>query len=327
MILIATDEAGYGPKLGPLIVAASAWEIAEDDSSPAALQDAFAAIRRPARIGAQRIMVNDSKAIFKPKSVAQGTAPAYQKLEWVTLAGCRWCGLDQRPIRLAADLATDDVQAIHETPWLVKFAAATIDTDPTQCLVDQWDVGPAKLIDLQTRVITAAEFNRACGGGRNKSDLLSSATLGLVHQMLHRVSAGRSTSDAPTIAVYCDRHGGRRYYSSPLQAEFDSGLVQVMEESKTHSGYHVPFGNGAFTIHFTVKGDSFAPVAFSSMVAKYLREKAMESFNQYFTDLHCGASALRSTAGYPVDADRYLADIAPILKQHSIESSKLVRDR
>src|SRR5262245_37199025 len=31
-ILIGTDEAGYGPNFGPLVVAATAWEVAEERS-------------------------------------------------------------------------------------------------------------------------------------------------------------------------------------------------------------------------------------------------------------------------------------------------------
>ena len=69
------------------------------------------------------------------------------------------------------------------------------------------------------------------------------------------------------------------------------------------------------------------PVAFSSMVAKYLREKAMESFNDYFQSLHRGESPLKPTAGYPVDADRFLSAVEQTLRAEEIVTSDLVRSR
>jgi len=41
------------------------------------------------------------------------------------------------------------------------------------------------------------------------------------------------------------------------------------------------------------------------LTAKYLRELAMEAFNRYWTSRVPG---LRATAGYPVDARRFLAE-------------------
>ncbi|MFM8709140.1 MAG: hypothetical protein ACKOHK_13950, partial [Planctomycetia bacterium] len=43
-LLIGTDEAGYGPNLGPLVVAATAWRIAgAPEAADATLAAAFAA--------------------------------------------------------------------------------------------------------------------------------------------------------------------------------------------------------------------------------------------------------------------------------------------
>ena len=46
-LVVGTDEAGYGPNLGPLVVAATCWESACD---PADAEAAFAAIDRRQRI-------------------------------------------------------------------------------------------------------------------------------------------------------------------------------------------------------------------------------------------------------------------------------------
>ena len=116
-----------------------------------------------------------------------------------------------------------------------------------------------------------------------------------------------------------------------IQHCFPDALVQVNREEKYESEYRlagVAGSNGTIgptSIRFTVKGDSFTPVALSSMHAKYVREQLMKSLNQYF--LERASAELRPTAGYPVDADRFLADIASILQKEGIDRERLVRSR
>jgi hypothetical protein len=53
----------------------------------------------------------------------------------------------------------------------------------------------------------------------------------------------------------------------------------------------------------------------------------MQSFNQFFAARHRDACPLRPTAGYPVDADRFLEQIEPIRVREKIDIEKLVRAR
>ena len=330
MLLIATDEAGYGPKLGPLVVAASAWQVPTEPTNPGELQNAFSAVAQPVRVDGRRIVVNDSKAVFKPQSANKSSSgkssDGYGKLECVTLAGARWCEMANEHLNLVSHLAPQDQGSIAGTAWLKGLLGQSIDTGAAGPLVTAWQSGPAQLAGMKARVITAAAFNRSCRGGANKSDLLSQTTLELVKSLLDELAiAPDEQVPDEQVTVYCDRHGGRRYYAGPLQAVFDGTLVRVIAESKDESCYAVPYRGGEFTIRFTVKGDSFTPVAFSSMVAKYVREKAMESFNAYFADL--APQPLRPTAGYPVDADRFLKDIEAIVREQNIDLATLVRSR
>jgi len=63
-LLIGTDEAGYGPNLGPLTVTATAWEIPEG-VEPASLWEEFGKVvtNAPTR-GDQRLFVADSKQVY-----------------------------------------------------------------------------------------------------------------------------------------------------------------------------------------------------------------------------------------------------------------------
>jgi ribonuclease HII len=75
-------------------------------------------------------------------------------------------------------------------------------------------------------------------------------------------------------------------------------------------------------IEFTVGGESRTPVAIASMTAKYVRERAMECFNRYWSTRQPG---LRPTAGYPLDANRWRSDAAATIAAAGIDASMLWR--
>ena len=104
-------------------------------------------------------------------------------------------------------------------------------------------------------------------------------------------------------------------------------MIQVLGESKEQSSYRLALDGVELDVHFTVKGDRFTPVAFSSLFAKYLRERFMESLNAYFAQRYDGETPLKPTAGYPVDADRFLHDVATIREREQIADCDLVRVR
>lgn len=327
MHLIATDEAGYGPKLGPLVIAATRWRIPDGVPSrdTEQLAELFAPLRQTRAINGVNVVVDDSKAVFKPRSHGAdgGNLGA---LELAVQAGYRWSGHADFS-RLVRTIVADDFHSIAKTPWLANVETpsaptATPDAASIDELTGAWSQTGLGLTAIKARAITASDFNGYVTRGMNKSDILSSVTLELVRDLIVGALDG-----VDAITVFCDRHGGRRYYAAALQAVFDHSLIRVISESKTESAYVVPFRNREFTIRFTVKGDRFTPVAFSSLVAKYLRERLMETLNSYFADHHQGSSPLRSTAGYPVDADRFLDDVAATIRRLDIQSSDLIRCR
>ncbi|MEO1614835.1 MAG: hypothetical protein AAFV88_03235 [Planctomycetota bacterium] len=338
MILIATDEAGYGPKLGPLVVTASAWRLPDSPSanpageteakgSEASLEGLFERLKEPYSFDGVSVAVDDSKAVFQPRSRSRNAKPDLERppyfiLQLVAAAGLGWIGASPADANLGALIAKTDHGDLERSKWLSQFVHQTLPQTGVGDLINHWKPGDARLVALKSRVITAERFNGFCKTGWNKSDILSSVTLQLVRSLLTDVQA-----EPGPRSVRCDRHGGRRYYAGPIQSVFPDSLAQVISESKTESIYRVPEGTDGFEIRFTVKGDRFPPVAYSSMVAKFLREKAMESFNEYFLKQSGCPDNLKPTAGYPQDADRYLKDIKPILTAGAIDTETLIRER
>lgn len=361
MIVIATDEAGYGPKLGPLVVTATMWNI-DCETGHDELAQAFSALRSAVTCedenGKQtKIKIDDSKAVFKPNSarrVSQSDAganaehgeqasaipPGLFKLLAVTQTASDW--MDQQRGKPAEDslnpltsfCSSTDLEAFSKTPWLSKLNKDTtfsgVSRITRETLLQAWKQNGVGLLAAKSRVVTANMFNELCASGMNKADLLASTTLDLVRNMLDDGRAQSNLVASESISVYCDRFGGRRYYAGPLQLAFDGQLVQVVHEASGESHYRVPYQNTPFEIRFTVKGDRFTPVAFSSMIAKCLRELAMDSMNEYFANEYCKlkpVEPLRPTAGYPVDADRFLTDIQPVIERQNISPSQLIRER
>jgi ribonuclease HII len=315
MLLIATDEAGYGPKLGPLIITGTAWEV-QGHPDRDSLDRLFQPLREPHLCGEISVVVDDSKAVFKPSSGLAG-------LHAVVSACMHWCKRPENSLLPALPwLAGMDLESIRSTPWLEMqdHDEPWVTASETKECLESWQSTGLRLVGVSSRVITAKAFNEFCAGGTNKADLLSQTTLNLVKTLLAEYQGSSDFVD-----VYCDRHGGRRYYAGVLQHVFAEHLAQVHSETAKESSYLLTGGGPDVSVRFTVKGDRFSPVALASMHAKYLRERCMQAFNHYFADRHVGQ--LKPTAGYPVDADRYLAAIVEVVAREKIKQEHLVRDR
>lgn len=317
MLLIATDEAGYGPKLGPLVVVATAWQVPADSVNPEELSQLFSPLQVPRLCGGCRVIVDDSKAVYK-------STGNLDMLHAVVSASHHWCGSVETTLpALLPRLAADDLKSIRRAPWLGLLAETEfLHQSETIELLRQWRRTGIELSDVKARVITAECFNSHCAGGGNKADLLSESTLGLVRTLIDL-----HTAKASHVAVYCDRHGGRKFYGGVLQHTFPQARLQVTREHAQQSEYLLTCTEQQINVCFTVKGDSFPPVALSSMHAKYLRERFMESFNEYFALRQQQGERLVPTAGYPVDAERFLEDVAPIVERERIVRETLVRVR
>jgi hypothetical protein len=296
-LVIGTDEAGYGPNLGPLVVAATAWRVAAD---PAAAEPALAGAIAEALADHDGPLWDDSKRIYRGgagfAALEQGALVA------ATLAAGR---LPRSWSDLAAALACDR-DAAPAPPEAARLATGALPADAAAaaCSALAERIGPrlaargATLVAIRCSIVQPAAFNGLLDTGRNKSDILSQTTL----QLAADLSAG---SGEPTL-VWCDRHGGRRRYGPLLAGHFTAPLVRAVEETATRSVYDLPAA--ACRVEFTVGGESRTPVAVASMMAKYLRELAMRAFNDHWSSLD---PTVAPTAGYPVDAARWRRQAAP----------------
>lgn len=311
-LIVGTDEAGYGPNLGPLVVAATAWRLAD---GPATAVAAFAAVADSTRSAGAAPLWADSKAIHRGGA---GFA-ALERGVHAALAIVHAEPVRDWP-RLAAAVGAIGPAADGATGW-ERLAALALPraADPQACTAAaataRTALGSAGLglLGIACRAVYPREFNRLLDRGLNKSDILSQTTLDLAAHVAARFGPDETL-------VWCDRHGGRKGYGSLVARHFSLPLVRPVEETAASSIYAAPAAR--LTVEFRVGGEARLPVALASMAAKYVRELAMHAFNAFWGER---ASGLAPTAGYPVDARRWRAEATAAIAAAGIPADDLWR--
>ncbi len=315
--LIGTDEAGYGPNLGPLVIAATVWEVPDGVGGEDLYQRLAAAIApAPERNG--RVAMADSKALYHGGCGLR----LLERGLWAAFAL-----LGQRPRSAAAvwELLAPDAAAERgpHAGYCPDELVVPLDADAAELdglgprLHEAFSAAGVRLLGVQGRAIFPGPFNalvRQCG---SKGLVLSRATLGLAARAVEALPGG-------PVAVVCDKHGGRDRYASLLMESFPGPLAEVCVEGRQRSAYRVGPVERRVEICFQPKAEAHLPAALASMTAKYLRELAMRAWNEFWRRLVPG---LAPTAGYPQDAVRFKSEIAAAQSRLGIDDNLLWRTK
>ncbi len=308
--LIGTDEAGYGPNLGPLVVAATVWELRG--------REAEAGLFRAPPPGSAAEAIADSKTLYQPgkglRLLERGVLAALGVLGRWPASWCDvWEALDPRA---GATLAADPCYAGYRARVPVEGDGEDVRA-LARSLHDDWTTDGVRLVEVRCRAVFPEEFNALCEEHGNKATALSHATLDLAAKMMQSL-------DAAPVAVLCDKHGGRNRYADLLAGHFPAAFIQIHGESRALSVYRFASAGRQLEFRFQSKGDSHAPAALASMTAKYLRELAMRAFNEYWL---AQVPGLSPTAGYPADAKRFKRAIAARQAELGVSDRALWRAR
>lgn len=318
--LLGTDEAGYGPKLGPLVIAASLWQVPDGMRNADLYQQLGGLVTRQVARSQTSLPVTmaDSKTLYQSGGgLAKLEAGLFPALLATGRRVDRWQDA-------WTQIAPDCVEDLRSLPWYRQFdMELPAHADPHRlsqcgrsfcCGLDQIGI---RLVRIQARVLFAERFNQLVQRWGGKGTVLSHETLQLIRDLL-------TPLDAESALVCCDKHGGRDRYGALLQHHFPEQRLQIGRESRELSVYRLGPPARSIELRFAAKGETFLPSALASMAAKYLRELAMMAFNRFWQQHLPG---LKPTAGYPADARRFFDEIDATRQRLSIPADHLWRTR
>lgn len=328
VVLAGIDEAGYGPMLGPLVVAMSAFEIDPwEPGQPAPdLWDLLSrgVCKKPGKAARGRIAFDDSKKLKLANDAAKHPLTHLELGVLSTLAL-----LDLRPksdlellLALGAELEDHPWYAGEPRPLPTAHSEGEIAIASNTLNVAMAQAGVRPLA-IRTKLVCERAFNETV---RREGTKAATTALG-VGEHLRTVweSWGKPGPSHPRLV--CDRQGGRQDYGQFLarllprvQPGQEPITVTVMEETPRASRYDIELKDQAaprrLSAVFQPEAESaHLPVALASMTAKYVRELMMARFNAYWSEQaqKVGLEGLKPTAGYTQDARRWLRDASSLL--------------
>jgi hypothetical protein len=295
--IVGVDEAGYGPRLGPLVVGLSAFRVPRDAGDPRALL-AVAGPGGPVPVGDSKVVYHGPRDLWR----LERTVLAFRKC-------ARDAGLPDPPRDTA--------------PWGPTFPVVLPVSCPVEVVAEAAEaLGAAlrkagvEMLALRTRTLSVPEFNAGVARHGSKAEVLFEAAAGLLAPFL---------GGAAETLIHVDRHGGRARYSRLLSEHFPDRCHLTVREVPGVSVYLFPRDGAGLTMSFEVEADGrYLETALASMAAKWVRELHMRSLNAWFSGLDPG---LRPTAGYPVDAGRWLGETRGLRADHGVRDEDLLRDR
>jgi len=334
LLLIGIDEAGYGPTLGPLCVGMSAFVIEdwnEGDEKPCLWKKlSGGACRKPADKRG-RVAFADSKELKLPNNFAEVGSKKHPLMHlergvMAAISNLGETGVPQSDAELHGLLGAQ----LCGQPWYegetvglpVSGSAAQMGI-AGNLLANALTGAGVRIAAMRCRVMNEREFNGILQQAGNKGEVCIAALADHLRFALDLMEKYPGAA----VRIACDKLGGRDSYAPVLQRLLPDWDCTILEQGAERSNYELkprgksqgkdksnsnPLPQGAgFRISFQPESEKeHLPVALASMIAKYVRELAMHRFNRYWS---ARMPELKPTAGYTLDARRWLAEAAPVL--------------
>lgn len=316
-VIVGIDEAGYGPRIGPLCIGACAVRRPPESEAPDLWRLLRPAVcRKASSRGDRRLVVADSKEVVER---GRGGLIDLSRLERTVLSFLR---MQSDAWRTDEDVFASLGATLADSPWYDGGQVSTpVDASPQDILV-----ATNALRVAMHRAGVSLEFLRCemCSEQHLNAARERTGSKALVNWEFITRHLRRAWELASSIEtrVHIDRQGGRTRYAMLLRETFPGCEIARLEHSKAVSRYAVSDGGRRMAIEVRVRAEqSCFATALASMTAKYIREIAMARLNEYWSRR---APGIRPTAGYGADANRWLGEVAHLLSDG--ERRMLVRE-
>jgi hypothetical protein len=313
VLVVGIDEAGYGPKLGPLVIGLVAVRLAPGEE-PLARRLSGLVVRRPRRLRRPLpVPVDDSKTIHR----------RFGREGLVRAAALHAAARDRTfPTRFGPFLdGASDVPCAHfaTRPWYANLASVAVPAHPPlPALRARFEARGVEAVALRVRPVDAADLNAGFDRTGNKASVLGLAAGETLLAFLETVPDR-------DVAVRFDRQGGRLDYGAYLGQLFPFANVLPRPAPRGEAHYEVRLPDRRIEVRFVTHGDQkHLTVAWASTAAKLTRELVMDALNAWFTGR---APGVQPTAGYHQDGLRFLAEVEPVLAAEGILPHTFVRAR
>ncbi len=315
---VGIDEAGYGPNLGPLAMAAVACRV---PSQKVDLWERMAPVVRRHGEKDERLLVADSKLVYMS---GKGLALLEDGVLAFLCGGGQMVSERCTLLSLVTALCGQSLAEMKKEAWFHGNTMLPLasEGENLQANGDNWrdasqeaelTWGPAACV-----LIAAPRFNGMVERWGSKGAVLGLALVELLGHCLE-------LPGDEALEIRVDKHGGRNNYGAVLQHAFPDGMVLARAEGALRSRYEVVGLGRKVHVTFEPRADVAAfCVALASMICKYMREALMGEFNEFFLDIVPG---LAPTAGYPTDAHRFFDAILPALTKLGIARECIWRSR
>jgi hypothetical protein len=328
-LIIGIDEAGYGPRLGPLVIGGSAW-LTPQTVCQRQLTDHLAKCFQPIswyeRCG--HVPLGDSKVLYRSGT---GLASLESGLMALFLLANPF---PNNLLELLRPMVGSELFHVSKSdgllPWYRQLESFSV---PQSIRLDRVELQrlsqlataalqdhQLEMVGIKSLIIDEPDFNNQVVKLGSKGTLLSLASLRLAGQLWQ---LGESGQCIDAVEIFCDRQGGRKNYLPLLMHWMPDAWFTETRRSNDRCSYQSTKGTPV-QVHFSVAGDRFPPTALASMTAKYVRERLMQSFNHFWIQ---HVDGLAPTAGYPTDAVRFREQIQLTARRLGLDSHLWWREK
>lgn len=306
MLCIGIDEAGYGPKIGPLIMSSTAFSCNSQSHFKESLKDYI----KDGKNGT--LIIDDSKRVYRSGSGFKRLESSV--LSFLSMVGCKFDNLQDLLESLHINIDDDLV-------WYKKFADVTLPLESSRNFIidisekikEAMRDNDISIEGIWSCLLFAPDFNAAADLYKNKSKVLWLLFTKVISSMMLDMDI-----DGGDVCV--DKHGGRNFYKTDLEKLFGERIVTLKEGR--NSSYLIVRPHTKISFNVSADVDSIF-VALASMVSKYIRELFMNRLNEFFKK-KVGAAR---TAGYSPHVDSFIAEVNPYLLSSGLDPSLLIRSR